>query len=140
NFNGIYQLPFGKGRKYLSSGGWANYLVGGWELSGIVQIRSGVPISFLDPRGPLNRTTFAGRQTANSSLSTDEISALTGVFEANRRIYWIDRSVICPGGTGSGGYLSPSKANTVCPGQIFFNADPGTTGNLPRAFIDGPGY
>jgi len=140
NFNGIYQLPFGKGRKYLSSGGWANYLVGGWELSGIVQIRSGVPISFLDPRGTLNRTTFSGRQTANSSLSTDEISALTGVFEANGRIYWIDPSVICPGGTGSGGYLNPSNANTVCPGQIFFNADPGTTGNLPRAFIDGPGY
>jgi hypothetical protein len=140
NFNGIYQLPFGKGRKYLNSNSWANYIVGGWEISGIVQLRSGVPITFIDTRGTLNRGTFSGRQTPNSSLSPAEISALTGVFEANGRIYWIDPSIICSGGTATGGYINPSNANTVFPGQIFSNVDPCETGTLPRAFIDGPGY
>lgn len=140
NFNGIYQLPFGKGRQFLNTDSWVNYIVGGWELSGIVQIRSGVPITFVDNRGTLNRGTFSGRQTPNSSLSPAEINALTGVFEANGRIYWIDPSIICANGTGSGGYVHPSNANTVCSGQIFFNPGPGETGTLPRAFIDGPGY
>jgi hypothetical protein len=140
NFNGIYQLPFGKGKAFLNTDSWVNYIVGGWELSGIVQIRSGVPITFVDNRGTLNRGTFSGRQTPNSSLSTAEIQALTGVFEANGKIYWIDPSIICTNGTGSGGYIHPSNANSVCTGQIFFNPGPGETGTLPRAFIDGPGY
>lgn len=144
NFNGIYQLPFGNGQRWMNTNSWVNYLVGGWELSGIVQIRSGVPISFLDPRGTLNRGTYSGRQTVNSSLSTSEISALMGVFESNisgqSRIYWIDPSVICATGTGTGGYVHPSNANTVCSGQVFFNVGPGETGTLPRAFVDGPGY
>jgi len=140
NFNGIYELPFGKGKPFLNTNSWVDYIVGGWEFSGIVQIRSGVPITFIDNRGTLNRGTFSGRQTVNSTLSPSEIKDLVGVFEANGKLYWIDPSIICANGTGSGGYLHPSNSNSVCPGQIFFNPGPGTTGTLPRAFIDGPGY
>jgi hypothetical protein len=116
NFNGIYQLPFGKGRKYLNSSSWLNYLVGGWEFSGIVQMRSGVPITFFDNRGTLNRGTFSGRQTPNSSLSPSQIQALTGVFEANGRIYWIDPSIICAGGTGFRRLLTSVELKHSLPG------------------------
>ncbi len=29
--NGLYELPFGKGRKYMHQGGVLDYLVGGWS-------------------------------------------------------------------------------------------------------------
>ena len=45
-FNGywIAELPFGRG-KLLGSGapGWANQIIGGWQLSGILHINSGLP-------------------------------------------------------------------------------------------------
>ena len=140
NFNGLYQFPFGKGRKWMNNNSWGNYILGGWDVSGILTIRSGVPISFTDGRGTLNRAAFSGRQTPNSSLTPAEIRNLTGVFEANNRIYWIDPSILCSTGTASGGYVHPSNANSNCPNQVFFNVGPGETGSLPRAFIDGPGY
>ena len=56
NFNGIYQFPFGKGKSFLNEGGWVDTVFGGFELSGLVSITSGAPITFVDNRGTLNRT------------------------------------------------------------------------------------
>lgn len=39
----VYQLPFGKGQKYASSGGPLDYVVGGWTLNGILSFSSGIP-------------------------------------------------------------------------------------------------
>jgi len=41
----LYNLPFGKGRTYLNSGGLVDRIVGGWVLSGVVLLQSG---PFLD--------------------------------------------------------------------------------------------
>ncbi len=44
---GIYELPFGKGRRYLASApAWVEHLAGGWQLQGIYQGQSGPPIAF----------------------------------------------------------------------------------------------
>lgn len=39
----IYQLPFGRGRRFLSHSRIADEVVGGWQLSGIYQYLSGTP-------------------------------------------------------------------------------------------------
>ena len=39
-----YELPFGRGRKWLNTSGWANAALGGWVLTGIQQYSSGTPI------------------------------------------------------------------------------------------------
>ena len=134
NFNGIYQLPFGKGKRFFNSGGLVDKVFGGWELSGLMQWTSGAPITFVDSRGTLNRAGRSGRQTPLSNLTNDQIRALTGIFEANGRIYWIDPSIIASSGAASNGY------GTSFPGQAFFNTNPGGTGNIGRALIDGPRY
>jgi hypothetical protein len=42
----VYQLPFGKGRRYLSgSGGLANGLLGGWQVMGITMLQTGMPFN-----------------------------------------------------------------------------------------------
>lgn len=41
-----YDLPFGRGRKYFSGArGWADALIGGWQLNGIVTMLSGRPFT-----------------------------------------------------------------------------------------------
>jgi len=45
--SGIYELPFGKNRKYLSQEhGFTSALVSGWQISGIYAYQSGPPIGF----------------------------------------------------------------------------------------------
>ncbi len=39
-----YELPFGRGRTFLSGSGWKNVLAGGWTLSGIHRYQSGSPL------------------------------------------------------------------------------------------------
>ena len=42
----VYQLPFGRGQSHLNSlGGFANTLVGGWQINGITTFASGNPFS-----------------------------------------------------------------------------------------------
>jgi len=41
-----YRLPFGKGQAFLSQGGWADKLLGGWNLTQNWNIQSGVPMFF----------------------------------------------------------------------------------------------
>jgi hypothetical protein len=38
---GLYQLPFGKGRAFLNTGGWENLLFGGWEMNNITLLETG---------------------------------------------------------------------------------------------------
>jgi len=45
--SGIWELPFGRGKKYLSStGGLGSRLVGGWQLNGVYTYQSGAPINW----------------------------------------------------------------------------------------------
>ncbi|HLA11738.1 MAG TPA: carboxypeptidase-like regulatory domain-containing protein [Pyrinomonadaceae bacterium] len=139
NINAIYELPFGKGKSYLNGGGMVDRLFGGFQITSLINISSGAPISIRDLTGTLNRGGRSLRQTANSSLTTDQIKDLVGIFHQNGRIYFIDPSVIAPDGTATGGNLGTTPT-AAFPGQVFFRAQPGQTGNLPRTFINGPRY
>ena len=45
-FSSVYELPFGRGRAYLSSlSGAADALLGGWQVNGIVTLSSGLALS-----------------------------------------------------------------------------------------------
>ncbi len=43
SFNAIYELPAGKGRKWMSSGGALSRVLGGWQISVLGTLRSGPP-------------------------------------------------------------------------------------------------
>ena len=136
NFNGILDLPFGRGRRFLNSGGLANQIFGGWTLTSIVRVASGAPFSILDTRGTLNRTGRSARQTAISSLSNEQIKDLIGIFRTPDGVFFIDPDVINP----ATGRASEGIGTTPFQGQVFFNAPPGTTGTLERNFLNGPWY
>lgn len=45
--NGIYEMPFGRGRRFLANvNSFASHFISGWQVSGIYQYQSGAPINF----------------------------------------------------------------------------------------------
>jgi hypothetical protein len=48
----IYELPVGKGKKFVNGGGFKNAVLGGWSVSGIQTYHSGQPFSFCCASGP----------------------------------------------------------------------------------------
>jgi hypothetical protein len=157
NTNAIYELPFGKGRRWLNSNKWLDYVIGGWQLGLVSRIASGAPITFTDARGTLNRAGRAGRQTALTNLTHKQLKDLIGPFVTPCGIYLINPSVIninqsnlsngnctalntgVPAGTVGGAASSGFGAPTF-QGQIFFNNGPMQTSGLRRAVVNGPWY
>jgi hypothetical protein len=137
NFNSIYELPFGRGKWFFSdANGFVDRIIGGWQLSTIVAWTSGPPLTFVDTRGTLNRTGRSGRQTANTNLTNDQLKDLIGFFETPNGIFFINPAVIDPAtGRGANGF-----GTTPFAGQVFFNVEPGQTGNMARAVVNGPSY
>lgn len=41
----VYELPIGRGKRFLNGGGLSNVALGGWELNGITTASSGPPFS-----------------------------------------------------------------------------------------------
>jgi hypothetical protein len=58
----VYQLPVGPGKKWVTSGP-ASRILGGWEVSGILSLESGIPITFTANGGTLAAP--ANTQTPN---------------------------------------------------------------------------
>jgi hypothetical protein len=143
NANAIYELPFGVNKRWLNSGGISDVLAGGWQLSTIVALQSGAPLSIFSGRGTFNRVgrsdcaTISRCNTAVSTLSVSEIQKLIGVYkQPDGTIYWIDPKVI----HSSGRAVGPDNLDnsSTFDGQVFFNPGPGEVGSLPVMAFDGP--
>lgn len=156
NFNGVFELPFGKGKKFLNQGGIVDKIFGGFQFSSIVTLSTGAPLSILDNTGTLNRIGRSTYQSATSSLSGNELKKLFGVFKTPNGVFLIDPSVLFA--TGSNGQrvdlnqplpagvritgirAAASQEQPTFSGQVFFYNTAGSTGNLPRNFFNGPKY
>jgi hypothetical protein len=76
-----YQLPFGKGRAVAGgSGRLLDYLIGGWELSGILTLQGGNPLQISQNGGTLWNGTQRPHLLADPSTSGPVASRLNGYF------------------------------------------------------------
>jgi hypothetical protein len=53
-FSAAYELPFGKGKTWLSQGGVVNAVLGGWQVASLVTMRSGIPYTVVTSGGISN--------------------------------------------------------------------------------------
>jgi hypothetical protein len=53
-FSWTYELPVGKGRRWMNHGGVVNAVLGGWQVAGILTLRSGIPFTVVDAGGLTN--------------------------------------------------------------------------------------
>src|SRR5262249_40670092 len=44
NVSGLYELPFGKGKKFLDAKGPVDWFLGGWQVAAIGSYQSGFPV------------------------------------------------------------------------------------------------
>lgn len=56
NIAATYELPFGKGRRFMNKGHIANVAFGGWQLSPLLSYASGTPLQVGVPGNPLGGT------------------------------------------------------------------------------------
>jgi hypothetical protein len=62
--NGIYQLPLGKGHRWLNRSGWQNLLIGGWEASTVTLLQTGPWLTpTISPTLDQSNTDIANRGT-----------------------------------------------------------------------------
>jgi hypothetical protein len=106
--NFVYQLPFGRGRQWLSnSGRTADLLFGGWQLSSITILQSGQPLSFGISNDNLN-SGFSNR----ANLACPSIRKIGSTSE------WFDTSCLATppqyvlGNSGVGKVRGPSYRNS----------------------------
>jgi hypothetical protein len=92
-FSYIYELPFGNGKRFVNSGGVADKVIGGWQMSGIVSEQSGFPFTVGISPDPSNsgsanarpdRTcSGVGKKTISSWFDTSCFVAPTGFAFGN---------------------------------------------------------
>ncbi len=104
----IYELPFGKGKRWLNSGP-AAYIIGGWQLNGLLTLMSGSPLNF--------SSTAANNAPGNSQTPNinGEFRVLGGVNDTP----WFDRSVFSAPATNTFGNVGRNAAS----GPNFYNLD-----------------
>jgi hypothetical protein len=107
--NAVYQLPFGRGRRFFNQGVASN-IVGGWDLSGIFSARTGEPV--------------------NVTMTRKANQLLDGITSGQRPDYVSGQSLYAAGGSTLSSWF-----NTAA----FTNPAPNNWGNLPRYAAVGPG-
>ncbi len=90
--NGIYELPIGKGRRYLAGTPGLNKVLEGWQISGVARIQSGTSNLITSGRATLN-TQDSGFVLKN--ITRRELQKMVDIRKApNRIVYWLPQSFI----------------------------------------------
>jgi hypothetical protein len=90
--NGVFQLPFGRGKRFGSGmNKTVEFLLGGWQASGIWSMRSGLPLNILSG----NNNTLGSTNAGNASQRPDNNghSAFIGGPVEDRLNKYFDTSV-----------------------------------------------
>ena len=138
NLTALYQLPFGRGLKYGSR--WSsleNMVLGGWQLGGVANARSGVPMDVLITRPDIS---YIDKRNGNEYASA--------VLGTDGTIYTVP-VVNTLGGGNSRNIRRPNVVSGVSPYQnndrslinpaAFSVPLAGTFGNSSRNSLTGPG-
>jgi len=138
NLSALYELPYGAGKKYGSSAGRAaNMLFGGWQLGGLFNARTGLPLEVL-----ITRPDIVYRNNTTGAITSAPVVS-GGVVQTTP-------IVNVPGGGSSRNTRRPDYVAGVNPyivnnGTLWVNPaafavpQPGTFGNLGRNALRGPG-
>ena len=119
-FNGdvTYNLPFGSGKQFLNHGGVLDGIVGGWELSSIFHVRSGVPTTVVMGYDGAGAGSGQWRPDANGNPN----------------------SGTCPNSDPNGQPIPVHTIGCWFNTTAFKNPGTGTFGNVGRNTIYGPNW
>jgi hypothetical protein len=131
NLSALYPIPYGRGRAHALNG-VSDAVLGGWDIAGIFNARSGLPIDVRITRPDVVYVDGAGNVFNNPAVGRAAV-------------------INTPGGGSSRNVRRPDLIAGVDPfiesgGVLFLNPAafatpaPGTFGNLERGLLHGPGF
>lgn len=144
NISALYELPVGKGKKFDLHNGLANYILGGWELGGILNARSGLPVEV----GIVRADVVIQCTNPAAGCVAGQVRPLPGTINAanplpagftavvNTPGGGASRNVRRPNVTGEPFYLDNDRF--ILNPAAFSTPAPGEFGNLPRNALRGP--
>jgi hypothetical protein len=95
---GIYELPFGRGRAFLNTGGWKDAILGGWGLTNVTLLETGPWLT------PSISTSFDQSNTnvANRGafLRPDQVSR--NLYQGQSRAHYFNLAAFSPTPAGAG--------------------------------------
>jgi hypothetical protein len=106
---GSYDLPFGRGQRWLTQG-FVNKVAGGWQINGIMSLVSGTPFTIASSATALNSPGNA--QTANQTV--EYVAILGGLTP-----YFNTKDFSAPTGAGAFG----NTGRDILHGPGYFNLD-----------------
>ncbi len=107
--NGVYEIPVGEGRRFLRDGGPLSHVFGGWQLSGVMQARTGRPLTI-----SVTRSVADLPDGNNAAQRADLVSGVPMVPETQTADQWLNAAA----------FAVPAR---------------GTWGNSGRNILRGPG-
>ncbi len=115
NADAVWSMPVGKGKRFMNTGGAADAVLGGWQLSGIFRWNTGLPT-----QSPFDDSRWATNWNAQANVTpTTPVHSCTGVVGGQPKLFGTCGSI-----------------NDIY--RSFRNAYPGETGT--RNFLRLPGY
>ena len=130
-----YRLPAPAGKN-----GFANTLLNGWTLAGIIIVQSGLPMTLTDPNGG-GVYGHAAVSTATLCPGATYASLVTAGSAESRLNHWIDTAALCAppaiGSDGSTGYGNSGQSILSGPGQLNTDFSLGKTVKMGGLREDG---
>jgi hypothetical protein len=129
-FSGIYEFPFGPGRKWNSDNRFMQRLIGGWQLASVVRWQTGSVFQLTDGNSANNTfnqndsgVTLIGitTQQLQSQLAIRKTTSASGVGQ----VFYFPASLIAASGTANPAIIAPCTT----PGQL-----------CNRIFLTGPAF
>ena len=139
NISALYQLPFGRSQKFgKSMNRAADAFAGGWQLGGIVNARTGLPIDIRITRPDIVYGDTRDNSIVNTPIVVNGSPVTVPVINVpgggnSRDVRFPD--VVA----GVNPFLSTSDRRYVLNPAAFSTPAPGTFGNLGRGALHGPG-
>jgi Carboxypeptidase regulatory-like domain len=132
---GIYQLPFGQGRKYLTHGNWLNEVVGGWNVNTITLLETGPWLTpSISPGGCQVAPDPATGQCPNNASGVPETNDQSNTNVTNRGAF------LRPDAVSHSYYAGQSRSHYF--NLAAFSPTPvgaGRFGNAGVGTLEGPG-
>ncbi|MGA7785602.1 MAG: carboxypeptidase-like regulatory domain-containing protein, partial [Candidatus Acidiferrales bacterium] len=129
---GIWDFPFGEGRKWSSSSRIVNRIIGGWSFNSVTRWQSGPPINIQS--GLNNGNTFNNNDSGVNLVGITQ-GQLQSMLQVNKTqqagaVWYVPTSLLnAANGTANTAIIQPCNvAGTLCPklfvyGPAFFEAD-----------------
>jgi hypothetical protein len=134
--NGLYDLPFGRGRRWLAdTNGVVDRVIGGWTVGTIVAWQTRPPFYVASNRATVNQFNAGNNPADLVGISFEEFKRNLGVFRHPTGIYFINPALLDITTNASGQFVS----STIKPGLLASPA-PGFFGNFPINSLSGPRY